>query len=484
MRRISFGKTQAQFLAGTKTVTRRLGWHILTQGMPLLAVDRAMGLKKGQKAKVLGEIEVVSVRREPLSAITPADVVAEGFPHWTPAEFVKFFCRFAKCTPDTEVTRIEFRTISTTLGTEDGKIAAIELFSCAGGMAEGFRRAGIDVAMAIDKDGDACDSYEANMGHRPLQLDVRELWPLSPNGVRLPEHDLLIADPPCSPWSLAGNRKGLDDERDCMLPTVELIHALRPRAFLIGNVPGLEAECNLAMRQRIFGPLHAAGYCIDYRLLNAANFGVPQKRKRPFWFGHLGGPCLKWPRPTHADPRKLATPLLLASERLPAWVTVRQAFKLEGLPRELWGRRVSVNRALRTGGNGSHRVPTIDEPARTVTTGKTHYGNHYQWPWDRPCTTITTDPRLIAPGHHGSSGKGYSKMFGPDALELTEEARRLLQGFPPGWRFCGKSRASRNRQIGMAMPPPLAEAVARSIAAWFASQEDFAINAHDWAHTA
>ncbi len=362
-------------------------------------------------------------------------------------------------------------------------VSTIELFCCAGGMSEGLRRAGIRVVEAIDRDPDACDSYETNLGHRPRQLDVNDLWPLSPNGWRPPAHDLVVADPPCAPWSLAGKRQGLNDPRDCMMATVELICAWRPRAWLIGNVPGLEAECNLAMRQQIFEPLFTAGYCIDYRRLNAADFGVPQTRKRPFWFGHVGGPCLRWPQPTHADPRKLATPMLLASEWRQDWVSVRQAFTTEGLPRELWGRRVSAKRALRTGGNGGHRVRTVDEPAPTVTTGMTHYGNHLQWPWDRPCTTITTDPRVITPGHHGSS-KGHSQMFGPDALELTEEARRLLQGFPPNWHFCGTSIESRNRQIGMAMPPPLAEAVAHSITAWFATQEDFAINAQDWAQTA
>ena len=111
MRRISFGKTQTQFLAGEKTVTRRLGWRILTAGARLLAVDRVMGFKRGESAQVFGEIEVISVRREPLNAISLADVAAEGFPQWSPQQFIKFFCEFARCSPDAEVTRIEFRRI-------------------------------------------------------------------------------------------------------------------------------------------------------------------------------------------------------------------------------------------------------------------------------------------------------------------------------------------------------------------------------------
>lgn len=111
MRRISFAKTASQLVAGTKTVTRRQGWRDLKPGTRLLAVDRVRGLKKGERAKKLGEIEVVSVRQEPLNAITAEEVAAEGFPEWTPAEFVAFFCGFARCAPDAEVMRIEFRRV-------------------------------------------------------------------------------------------------------------------------------------------------------------------------------------------------------------------------------------------------------------------------------------------------------------------------------------------------------------------------------------
>jgi len=70
-----------------------------------------MGLKKGEKVQRIGEIEIVDVRPERLGDITRKDVIREGFPEMTPAEFVDFFCRFNRCTPDTVVTRIEFRKV-------------------------------------------------------------------------------------------------------------------------------------------------------------------------------------------------------------------------------------------------------------------------------------------------------------------------------------------------------------------------------------
>lgn len=112
MRRMSFALTERQLLAGHKTVTRRLGWLTLKAGDELLAVDRCMGLKKGQKQRVLAKLRVVDVRREPLGIVTEAEARKEGFPDMTGGEFVRFFCRSMKCEPTTEVTRIEFERMS------------------------------------------------------------------------------------------------------------------------------------------------------------------------------------------------------------------------------------------------------------------------------------------------------------------------------------------------------------------------------------
>lgn len=111
MRRISFSMTEPQLIDGSKTVTRRLGWRGLKAGDHLQAVNKCMGLRKGEQARLLGVIEVVSVRREPLNEMTDADCAREGFPLMGPVEFMLMFCKAMKCTPQTEVTRIEFRRV-------------------------------------------------------------------------------------------------------------------------------------------------------------------------------------------------------------------------------------------------------------------------------------------------------------------------------------------------------------------------------------
>lgn len=118
-RNISFSMTTPQFLAGTKDVTRRLGWEKLKAGDKLRAVKKCMGLKKGEKVEVIGLVLVTDVRREPLNRLTEdldygfAETAREGFPeghdnHW-PSVFVDFFCRgHTGCFPEREITRIEF----------------------------------------------------------------------------------------------------------------------------------------------------------------------------------------------------------------------------------------------------------------------------------------------------------------------------------------------------------------------------------------
>lgn len=286
----------------------------------------------------------------------------------------------------------------------------LELFSCAGGMAEGFRRAGVHFDLAVDFAPDHCDSYEANIGHRPLCMDARDLLRLVRAGHMRLEVDLLVADPPCTPWSRAGKRKGTADERDMLQVTCELIAALRPRRYLIGNVPGLDDGTNLSVVQRHIGGLARHGYCVrDFARLDAADYGVPQHRIRPWWFGHLEGPCIRWPAPTHAAPAQVA--IAAAHRALPGhampqllpWVTCRQALgHLEG---DELGRPVKMRKRAC---HGKQLGSVADSPARVVGTSNLSDGNtlslrsRHDEPvhtseLDAPARAITTQCR--APGH-------------------------------------------------------------------------------------
>lgn len=110
-RNMSFSLTTEQVRNRTKTVTRRLGWWFLKPGDVLYAVEKSRGLKKGEKVKRICKIQVISVRKEPLSAIDENDIRNEGFSGWLPSEFIDMFCRHNRCKPETTVNRIDFKYI-------------------------------------------------------------------------------------------------------------------------------------------------------------------------------------------------------------------------------------------------------------------------------------------------------------------------------------------------------------------------------------
>lgn len=126
-RLISVALTEPQVRDRSKTQTRRLGWwedkngrRLTRVGQQLTACRKVQGRRRPDGTVDplvrLADIEVVEVRRERLDTITPADVVAEGFPDWTPDEFVTFFCSSMKCPPDTVVTVIRFRYLDAEAG--------------------------------------------------------------------------------------------------------------------------------------------------------------------------------------------------------------------------------------------------------------------------------------------------------------------------------------------------------------------------------
>lgn len=109
MRLMSFTHTADAMRWRLKTVTRRAGWRNLRPGDRVLAVVKHRGRKPGEPLDVLGVIEITSNRREPLSAITAAEVEREGFGDLPPAEFVREFCRKIGGNPQTVINRIEFK---------------------------------------------------------------------------------------------------------------------------------------------------------------------------------------------------------------------------------------------------------------------------------------------------------------------------------------------------------------------------------------
>lgn len=330
----------------------------------------------------------------------------------------------------------------------------IELFPCAGGFAEGFRRAGVTFDIAIEWLANHCESYEQNLGHRPIQMDVVALWELCKLGWRPQQRvRLLSADPPCTPWSRAGKRLGTDDPRDMLEATCQLIAFLQPDLYLIGNVPGLDDGPNLHIVQKHIGGLAQHGYCTaDYTRLDAANYGVPQHRYRPFWFGHKAGPCIQWPAPTHCDPDDCTNLTLPGVDELLPWVTCRQA--LGHLSGDDLGRPIKLRRRQ---ANSAQHGSVPERPARVVGTSNLSDGNVLLGP-DAPRAGKkkknhgTPQGERITPADASSptimSGHGRHTIIEPLELQHGTAKKPKVDRRPPA------SKAQGNRVGDMDKPSP------------------------------
>ena len=191
----------------------------------------------------------------------------------------------------------------------------------------GFAAAGFRVIFAADFNPATVETYRHNLRDHVEQADLTTLDP-----ARIPEADVWVAGPPCQPYSMAGKRHGAADPRDLWPCVLGLLEAKRPPFAVFENVRGL-LSWNAGERVHdIECALRRMGYTVTRTVLDAADFGVPQRRHRVFFLCRLGGPAVAPPWPTYQDPRFRAVRGIFDPESRRPWVTVRQALGLGGAP--------------------------------------------------------------------------------------------------------------------------------------------------------
>lgn len=324
----------------------------------------------------------------------------------------------------------------------------LELFAGCGGMALGFKRAGFRTVLANEWDAAACETLRANITDRVAQCAIQEMD-------RFPAADVIAGGPPCQGFSNLGERVPNDPRNQLWRHFMRAVEDVRPKAFVMENVPPLLASQEFVEITRLATSL---GYRVAGRVLNAADYGTPQTRKRAIVIGVRGGEP-SHPEPTHADTSKLR-PLLAGSIR--RWVTVRDA--IGDLPlkptEENWhiGRSptpmsLERYRHIPPGGNRWNLPPRLmPECWKKKTKGGTDLFGRL-W-WDRPSVTIRTEFYKPEKGRY----------LHPEAHRpITHREAARLQGFPDDFDFQG-TRIQVGVQIGNAVPPSLAEAIARHVA--------------------
>jgi len=324
----------------------------------------------------------------------------------------------------------------------------LDLFSGCGGMALGFKGAGFRTKLAVEWDRSACQTFRANISDRIAQCAIEEIE-------RFPSADVVVGGPPCQGFSNLGERVPFDPRRQLWRQYLRAVEEAQPMAFVMENVPPL-----LQSQEYFEIKRHAErlGFNVEGWVLNAADYGVPQTRKRAIIIG-LRGELPTLPEPTHCAPAKRREPGSFSA--LPTWVTVREAMgDLPFVPTETdWhlGRKptaMSLQRykSIPSGGN-RFNLPTDITPAcwiRKKSGGTDLFGRLW---WDRPSVTIRTE--FFKPE------KG--RYLHPEAHRpITHREAMRLQGFPDDFTFVG-SKIEVARQVGNAVPPPLAAAISRYI---------------------
>lgn len=345
------------------------------------------------------------------------------------------------------------------------RLTVVDLFAGAGGLSLGFKRAGFRSLWAADNQKAAVETYRLNVDERAecVEIDV---------GTVFPRPTVIVGGPPCQGFSSAGMRLAGDKRNTLVSVFAQLVARVRPPAFVFENVEGILTTEKGRRVDDLLGPLVAGGYRVHLRKVNAANYGVPQHRKRVFAIGGLGfNPT--FPEPTHSA---FGAPgATLAATHLPLAETVADAIGTLPAP--------TVEAPGRPEG---HYCRTIDDARRerlaALLPGQTmrdlpeeFWHQSYRRRAHRRVRDGTPSERRGGPPagmrrlkenepSKAITGRAIGEFVHPYEdrfLTLRECAR--LQTFPDCFAFCG-TKAERSLLIGNAVPPLLAEVVARGLA--------------------
>ena len=309
---------------------------------------------------------------------------------------------------------------------------ATVLFAGAGGSSLGLEQAGYRT-VGYEYWKPAADTHNANgMTCRIHDLSVQPL-----DTMFLP-CDLLWASPPCQPFSAAGDGEGEFDDRDGFPWTLRIIARLLPPVVIIENVKGLTFAKHADYFSSVLRAIADLGYRVDWRVLNSADYGVPQTRERCFIIARRDNKPITWPAPTHTQGDSLF---------LEPWVTMAQALG--------WDVTSLVLQDSNTA-NSPRDLTTL--PASTVDTYcmKWRATLNYR-PTNRDSEPITRD--VTEPPAPTVGTQSGSQWIVNDAIRLTIAELARLQDFPDDYEWCG-TKTDQARQIGNAVPPTMARVLA------------------------
>lgn len=318
----------------------------------------------------------------------------------------------------------------------------IDLFSGAGGFSLGFDNKGFQNVFSVDIEPSFCETYNHNFpSHNLIQKDICNVTDAELKYLKeYDEIDVVIGGPPCQGFSIAGNigRKFIEDPRNRLFKEfVRVVKVVEPTYFVMENVARLYNHNKGNTRKEIINDFENLGYKVECKILNSADFGVPQVRKRVIFIG-----------------TKNSQKILFPKKEIDKYITVKEA--LSSYPKLESGQESKIPNhiAMSHSEQMLHKMSFVsdggdrNEIPEQIRPKSGDVRKYIKYSSDKPSVTVTGDMRKI---FHYEQNR---------ALTVRELAK--LQSFPDDFVFKG-TKISQQQQVGNSVPPKMAEAIASII---------------------
>ncbi len=350
------------------------------------------------------------------------------------------------------------------------KYNVVDLFCGCGGLSKGFENAGFNVILGVDNDNSSLNTFEKNhKGSRVLNGDLSapETFDIIENLLNGQTVDVVVGGPPCQGFSLSGPRNFEDDRNKLYLAMINAVKRLSPKAFVLENVPGMGTLYNGAIKEEVIRRFVAMGYNVSTMVMCAADYGVPQIRKRLIFVG-IKKSEFNFPKPTRTRDNYVSCGDALSDLPSRENYLGDEIDEYQAMPLSDYQKLMRLNQEILFNHVATNHTQLVKDVIALVPEG----GNYKDLPegvgtsrkfneaWTRyhskkPSKTIDT-------GHRNHFHYRYNRV-----PTIRENAR--LQSFTDDFIFYG-TKTQQNRQVGNAVPPLLGQALAEQILTYLSKE--------------
>ncbi len=336
--------------------------------------------------------------------------------------------------------------------------SVIDLFSGCGGLSYGFKAAGFDTILGIDNWKDALETFQAN--HKNSQILKSSIETLKPALVakdfNISNIDVIIGGPPCQGFSIAGKRDVNDERNELYKSFVDFVKYFQPKAFIMENVPNIMSIGGGTIKANIMSDFEKFGYTVRADVLLASNYGVPQNRKRAFFVGLLNKKSFHFPQKCIESP-----------------ITVYEAISdlpdanMEDGTAYIYPSKSDYQKMMRKNQSKlyNHQTTTHTEKTISIISLVPDGGNYKSLPHElqhtRNVNIAWTRLNSQKPSFTIDTGHRHHFHYCYNRVPTVRESARI-QSFPDDFIFFG-SKTSQYKQVGNAVPPLLAKAIAEEL---------------------